>query len=70
MKDLDQIITALDEESARVKTFLTENNFHHGTSIYPIVARYRKELKELRNIISADYHEDNIKNYRDIEGQQ
>jgi hypothetical protein len=62
-KDLLETIAALDEELTRSKQFVNENNFHHGTSVYVVVSRYRKELKELRKTIMDDVAIDGIKNY-------
>jgi hypothetical protein len=67
MKDLTLIVRDLDDEILRVKNWINENRYHHGTSIYPIVARYRRDLKDLRKIIADDMHMDGIKNYSEIE---
>jgi hypothetical protein len=67
MKDIEMIIKDLDEEILRTKLWINENRYHHGTSVYPIVARYRRELKELRKTIQDDLHLDGIKNYSECE---
>lgn len=67
MKDLNNIISDLDHELYRAKKFLTDNKYHHGTSVYTIVNRYRNELKDLRRVINSDLSESNIQNYKDIE---
>lgn len=67
MKDLPDIIKDLDDEILRIKLFVNEHGYHNGTAINAVVRRYRNELKQLRKIISDDYREDNINNYRDVE---
>lgn len=67
MKDLKEIVKDLDDEIERVKKFASENGYHHGTFLFPIIRRYREELKEMRKLIRLDLIEDKIKNYSDIE---
>ena len=67
MKDLADIIKDLDGEIVRSKLFVNENGYHNGTAINAIVRSYRNELKQLRKIISDNFHLDKINNYRDVE---
>jgi hypothetical protein len=67
MKNLDLIIDDLNKEIVRSKQFLDDNGYHHGTSVYVIISRYRKELKELRNTIADDNCLDGIHNYSECE---
>ena len=66
MKDLKEIVEDLDGEIERVKVFINENGYHHGSSIYIIAKRYRDELKELRKLIRGDLIEDKIQNYSEL----
>ena len=64
MNTLKKMIDDLDAEITRCKLFLIENDYHHGTSQYVIVNRYRNELKDLRKVIFDDYQIDNIREYK------
>jgi hypothetical protein len=65
--DLEKIISDLDGEIMRTKMFINANCYHHGTSVWAVVNRYRNELKALKSIIQDDLHIDGIKNYGDLE---
>ena len=67
MKNLEKMINDLDEEIIRVKMFCNENGYHHGTSIFQIVHRYRNELKQLNKLICDDFFIDKIENYSECE---
>jgi len=63
MKNLKQMVDDIRNELDRSKMFINENGYHNGTALNGIVRRYRKELKELMNIIHEDDCVDNIVNY-------
>lgn len=53
-KTQSEMIADLDNEISRVKSFLNDNGYHMGTSIFNIVHRYRAELKELRTLLKNE----------------
>jgi len=63
MKNLKQMVDDIRNELDRSKMFINENGYHNGTALNAIVRRYRKELKELMDIIHEDDCVDNIVNY-------
>lgn len=66
-QNIDEFITDLDEEIMRTKMLLNSKGYHHGTSMFLAVYRYRNELKQLRRLALDDKHEDKINSYKEIE---
>jgi hypothetical protein len=62
MKNLNEMIVDIDKELAEVKNFVNENGYNNGTAIAQIVRKYRKELKEYRQILINDL-DDGVVNY-------
>lgn len=46
-----EIIKDLDDEIIRTKEWANKNGYHVATAIYPIIKRYRNELKTLREVL-------------------
>ena len=47
-EEYPKIIKDIEDELIRAKNFCNENGYQIHTSIYPIVRRYRDELKTLK----------------------
>jgi predicted ABC-type ATPase len=63
MKNLKDMIIALDAELTRVKLIASEQGHHHGTAQNVIMRRYQTELKTLARLMRDDLLEENIINY-------
>ena len=61
--NLNQILTDLDSEILRTKLWLNNFGYNHGTAVWHIVYKYRKELKEYRKLVSDDIHFDQVEKY-------
>lgn len=66
-QNIDEFIADLDTEIMRTKLMLNSKGYHHGTSMFMVVYRYRNELKQLRRLALEDKHEDNLNSYKEVE---
>ena len=61
--NLKQILIDLDEEIIRTKLWLNEHQYNHGTAVWHIVYKYRKQLKEYRKLVWDDMSLDGLEKY-------
>lgn len=66
-QNIDEFIADLDDEIIRTKLLLNTKGYHHGTSMFMAVYRYRNELKQLKRLALDDKHEDNLNSYKEVE---
>jgi hypothetical protein len=67
MQDINELIEILGMEQLRVKMWLNENGFHHGTAPFIIAKRYRDELKQYLRLVMEDQRDGEYVSYRKLE---
>jgi hypothetical protein len=66
-QSIAELIEIVELEQSRVKMWLNENNFHHGTAPFIIAKRYRDELKNYLRIVMEDQRDEEYSSYRELE---
>ena len=66
-QSLEELIEIIGLEQARIKMWINENNFHHGTAPFIMAKRYRDELKNYLRLVMEDKRDEEYTSYRELE---
>lgn len=66
-QNLEELIEIINEEQFRIKLWMNENRFHHGTAPFIIAKRYRDELKQYLRLILDDKADGDYSSYCEME---